>query len=85
MLANVARHAQATAVWLRLHLVDGSLLIEVVDDGVGFDAEAGVRPGHYGIIGLKERARLSGGHLSIESVPGNGTTVQLRLPLEETA
>jgi signal transduction histidine kinase len=85
MLANVARHAEATTVRLRLHLVDGCLLIEVVDDGVGFDAEAAVRPGHYGIIGLRERARLTGGHFSIESAPGNGTTVQLRLPLENTA
>jgi signal transduction histidine kinase len=85
MLANVARHAEATAVWLRLDLVDGCLLIEVVDDGVGFDAQAAVRPGHYGIIGLKERARLTSGHFCIESAPENGTTVQLRLPLEKTA
>ena len=85
MLANVARHAEATTVQLRLHLADGCLLIEVADDGVGFDAEAAVRPGHYGIMGLKERARLTGGHFSIESAPESGTNVQLRLPLEETA
>lgn len=84
MLANVARHAEATAVQLRLHLADGSLVIEVVDDGVGFDAEAAVRPGHYGIIGLKERARLTDGLFSIESTAENGTTVQLRLPVEKT-
>ena len=53
MLENVARHAEATTVQLRLDLSDGSLLIEVEDDGVGFDAEAAVGPGHYGIIGLK--------------------------------
>jgi NarL family two-component system sensor histidine kinase YdfH len=84
-LENVARHAEATTVWLRLHLADRCLLIEVEDDGVGFDAEAAVRPGHYGIIGLKERARLTGGRFSIESAPGDGTNVQLRLPLEKTA
>ena len=84
MLANVARHAEATRVWLRLYLDDGCLLIEVEDDGVGFEADAAVQPGHYGIIGLKERARLTGGRLSIESVLEKGTTVQLRLPLEET-
>jgi signal transduction histidine kinase len=82
MLANVGRHAEATTVWLRLYLSDGSLLIEVVDDGVGFDAEAAVRPGHYGIIGLKERARLTGGHFSVESAPESGTTARLRMPLE---
>jgi NarL family two-component system sensor histidine kinase YdfH len=85
MLANVARHAGATKVRLRLHLADGCLLMEVADDGVGFDVDAAVRPGHYGIIGLKERARLTGGHFSIESAPEYGTTVQLRLPLEKTA
>jgi signal transduction histidine kinase len=84
MLANVARHAQATTVQIRLHMADGCLLIEVEDDGVGFDAEAAVRPGHYGIIGLKERALLTGGHFSIESAPKRGTTALLRLPLEQT-
>ena len=66
-------------------MADDCLLIEVEDDGVGFDAEAAVRPGHYGIIGLKERARLTGGQFSIESGPGNGTSAQMRLPLENTA
>jgi signal transduction histidine kinase len=85
MLANVARHAEATAVRVNLSLAeDGCLQIEVVDDGVGFDVETAVRPGHYGLIGLKERARLTGGHFSITSSPKNGTTALLQLPLEET-
>ena len=84
MLANVAQHAEATTVWLGLRLADGCLLIEVVDNGVGFDVETAVRPGHYGIIGLKERARLTGGHFSINSSPESGTTALLRLPLEKT-
>jgi len=85
MLANVARHAEAKTVQIRIHLAEGFLLIEVADDGVGFDTKAAVGPGHYGIIGLKERARLTGGHFSIESALDTGTTVQLRLPQEETA
>lgn len=84
MLANVAQHAEATMVWLRLRLAGGCLLIEVVDNGVGIDVETAVRPGHYGIIGLKERARLTGGDFSIESWPESGTTALLRLPLEKT-
>jgi signal transduction histidine kinase len=84
MLANVARHAEATTVCVQLRLADGCLLIEVVDNGVGFDVETAVRPGHYGIIGLKERAQLTGGIFSIESSPESGTTALLRLPLEKT-
>ena len=84
ILANIAKHAKATAVSVNLWLEDDSLQIEIVDDGVGFDVETAVRPGHYGIIGLNERARLTGGHLSIHSSPESGTTVLLRLPLEQT-
>lgn len=85
MLANVARHAEATKVCVQLRQVDGCLLMKVVDNGVGFDLETAVRPGHYGIIGLKERAQLTGGDFSVDSVPENGTTVELRLPLEAKA
>lgn len=85
MLANVARHAEATTVCVKLRLAeDGCLLIEVMDDGVGFDVESAVRPGHYGLIGLKERARLTGGYFVIESSPDMGTAALLKLPLEET-
>ncbi|MGD8585372.1 MAG: histidine kinase [Chloroflexota bacterium] len=84
MLANVARHAEATKAWVKLRLADGYLLIEVVDNGVGFDVDTAARPGHYGIIGLKERAQLTGGRFSIESSPESGTTALLSLPLEKT-
>ncbi len=84
MLANVAQHAQASSVSVGLWLEEDSLVIEVVDNGTGFDVETAVRPGHYGIIGMKERARLTGGQLSITSSPGSGTTALLRLLLEKT-
>ena len=84
MLANVARHAEATTVYVTLWLKDGCMLIEVADNGAGFDVETAVRPGHYGLIGLKERARLTGGHFSINSSPTSGTTALLHLPLEKT-
>ena len=83
MLANVARHAEATTVSVNLWLAADCLQIKVEDDGLGFDGETAVQPGHYGLIGLKERARLTGGRFSIESAPGSGTTVQLCLPLEK--
>lgn len=82
-LANVARHARAAHVGVTLAARDGSALVEVHDDGVGFDPRAvAEQAGHYGLVGLRERARLAGGTLEIESAPGAGTTLRLRLPLE---
>jgi NarL family two-component system sensor histidine kinase YdfH len=83
-LANVARHARARRVWVRLAEVNGELEIVVRDDGVGFDsAEVNGRAGHYGLIGLRERARLAGGSLEVASAPGQGATLTLRLPITE--
>jgi NarL family two-component system sensor histidine kinase YdfH len=82
-LTNVARHAQANQVWARLAGVyDDWLEIEVRDDGVGFDPVVMAnRAGHYGLLGMRERARLAGGTLDIKSAPGEGTKLLLRLPL----
>lgn len=79
-LTNIARHAQARRTAVSLHPLDQALAIEVRDDGVGFDL-AQIGAGHYGLIGLRERTRLSGGTLTIESAPGQGTTLKARLPL----
>lgn len=78
-LANIARHAQAQHVWVRLRGMDGEPVLEVQDDGRGFDP-ASVPPAHYGLLGMRERARLAGGALEISSSPGGGTTLRLRLP-----
>jgi NarL family two-component system sensor histidine kinase YdfH len=52
----------------------------VGDDGVGFDPDAAFdQPGHYGLLGMRERARLAGGALTVESVPGAGTRVKIIL------
>jgi len=80
-LSNVARHAQARHVWVRAVARRRTMEIAVGDDGVGFDLGATVgRAGHYGLISLRERARLSGGDLEIASAPGRGTTLHLSLP-----
>jgi two-component system, NarL family, sensor histidine kinase YdfH len=85
-LTNIARHARARQAWVRLAEVNGSLEVLVRDDGVGFDrADADGQAGHYGLIGLRERARLVGGSMEVTSAPGLGTTVALRLPLTEHA
>ena len=79
-LTNIARHAQAQHAAVSLHAIEQALAIEVHDDGVGFDP-AQIGAGHYGLIGLRERARLIGGTLNIESAPGQGTTLKVQLPL----
>lgn len=81
-LANVARHAQASQVWVTVVVENGRLHVQVKDDGTGFDAAANSIPaGHYGLVGLRERARLAGGKLEIESRPGAGTVLRMVVPL----
>ena len=83
-LTNIARHAQGATAAVSLRPIDHAqaLDIEVRDDGVGFDPTQ-IGAGHYGLIGLRERARLIGGTLNIESAPGQGTTLKVRLPISQ--
>jgi NarL family two-component system sensor histidine kinase YdfH len=82
-LTNVARHSQARHVWVQALPVDHTMEIGVRDDGVGFDPAATGQVGHYGLLGLRERARLVGGRLEVTSAPGLGTALRLFLPLED--
>ena len=76
-LSNVARHAQATAVWLTVEEENGRYHLTLHDNGQGFDPHQPVPAGHYGLLGLRERARLVGTPFSIDSQPGAGTTLRL--------
>ena len=80
-LTNIARHAHAKLVSLRVVGVSGELEIEIRDDGVGFNPRA-LQPGRYGLLGMRERLRLAGGQLDIQSEPGQGTRLLIRFPLE---
>jgi signal transduction histidine kinase len=81
-LQNALRHAAARRVDLRLACEHGGLVLEVRDDGIGFDPRApGVRSSRLGLGSMEERARRIGGRLEIESEPGAGTTVRLEAPL----
>jgi signal transduction histidine kinase len=88
-LTNVARHARARRVNVRLRLRDGALRLVVRDDGAGFNPEATLRRGvngeGLGLLGMRERAALLGGRVSIHSSPGRGTEVRLIVPLEQAA
>jgi signal transduction histidine kinase len=77
-LRNIERHAGASHLRLSLLTNAAHLLLQIEDDGIGFDP-ATLRPGHFGLVGLKEQAQMIGAELSIESAPERGTTLRLAL------
>jgi signal transduction histidine kinase len=82
-MANVVRHAAANAVRLTLSFGPRRLRVAVADDGRGFAVQPDFRSysGHWGLVGMQERAEQIGGSLRVRSVPPRGTTVTLELPL----
>jgi signal transduction histidine kinase len=79
-LNNVAKHSRARRVELILERRPDCVLLIVEDDGVGFvDANGGNTRRGYGLVGMQERAALVGASLEIESTPGKGTTVLVRM------
>jgi signal transduction histidine kinase len=79
-LSNIARHARATRAEVIIGTEDGNLLLEFTDNGRGFDPDA-VRPtNHQGLANMRGRARAMGGTLAIDSEPGAGTRIIVRLP-----
>lgn len=79
-LTNIARHAGATRVSIRLFHEGGSVSLEVRDNGRGIGADRLYGAGSLGILGMRERAVLLGGEFRIAGEPGNGTTVRVRIP-----
>ena len=82
-LANVADHAQAKNVWLRLRQDHGQLMLSIRDDGCGFAPDVTGKENHFGLLGMHERAEMAGGKLSVESQPGKGTQVTFRFGEEQ--
>lgn len=79
-VTNALRHADARRIAIRIGSDGGALVLDVVDDGRGLP-EDWQRPGHFGVRGMRERARALGGELEIENRREGGTRVQARLPL----
>jgi signal transduction histidine kinase len=86
-LSNVARHAAANRVDVYFQFNDEEVSLTVRDDGKGFivpESPAEMAPsGHFGLLGVQERAETIGARLQIESEPGQGTLIQVDLSLEE--
>jgi signal transduction histidine kinase len=81
-LTNARRHSGARNVRVCLRVEEGDLVAEVADDGGGFGAESD--PG-VGMSSMRERALRLGGELEVESVPGEGTRVRLRVPMHDAS
>ena len=87
-LTNVMRHAQASRVDLTVQPAPDGVRLQVRDNGQGFDADAALAVAgrvSMGLLSMQERAQLAGGRLTIQSVPGTGTTVDLWLPRQAQA
>ena len=85
-LNNVIRHAQATAVTIRLHKAGKQLRCTIRDNGVGFDPSVLKKPGRQsglGLLGIQERLQALHGELRVEAASGRGTKLYIQVPLEE--
>jgi signal transduction histidine kinase len=80
-LANIAKHARASRVWLSLRGEDGEVVLQVIDNGQGFDAGATPALLGHGLSNIVERGHAIGANVEIASGLGDGTTVTVRLPL----
>jgi len=84
-LTNVAKHSKARHVQVRLRRSAGTVWLVVRDNGAGFETAGPRKRESYGLMGIRERAYLLGGTFSLESAPGEGTTVELQFPESEPA
>ena len=83
-LSNARQHAQASRILVTLTFDEGQIVLHVEDNGRGFQPPVRLselsHSGHFGLIGMYERAQLAGGQLSVQSTPGEGTAVEVRFP-----
>jgi signal transduction histidine kinase len=85
-LTNIVRHAHATRAWVELKCDDGWVILQIEDDGLGFEPAAALddadRPAGWGLVGIQERVRLADGEVRIHSEPGKGTRLIVKVPFE---
>jgi len=80
-VVNATRHARARQITLRVTRSESEIHLRVEDDGTGFEP-ADVRGDRFGLVGMRERARLLGGSLTVESAPDAGTAIEVRVPID---
>src|ERR1019366_5149707 len=86
-LTNVIKHARANLAGIELEFGAEQVTLQIKDNGIGFAPEHAVGPneGHFGLLGMSERAKRLEGHLKVWSEPGKGTAVRVEIPLEPPA
>jgi signal transduction histidine kinase len=87
-LTNVARHAQASRVEVNIQKLPEGIRMEIKDDGISFKVERvlyGNGGKRLGLLGMRERLEMVGGHFDVESAPGKGTTITAQIPLHRAA
>ncbi|KRM97764.1 sensor histidine kinase [Loigolactobacillus rennini] len=84
LLSNTLRHSKAKTLEVYLKQVEQTVVLKVVDDGVGFDLKKSRHAGSYGLSNIRERAASIGGTVKIISFPQQGTSVEIRVPLVQT-
>lgn len=86
-LTNVIKHSEATRATIELDYGPQNVALHIHDNGHGFeqDKSAGPGQGHFGLLGISERAKRLGAQLSISSEPGLGTTVRIQVPIEQNS
>ena len=85
-LNNIAKHSKATLVKVHFRKESNKLILEIIDNGIGFDKNNSGRQDSYGMIGMKERVVLLDGKLNIVSEIGKGASVRVEIPwnIEQT-
>jgi len=86
-LANIIKHSGATAAAIALDYGPQQVVLEIKDNGRGFEPQKSPGPGegHFGLLGMSERVKRLGGNLSVSSEPGRGTTIRVEVPVEQDA
>lgn len=85
-VTNLASHSQAESAYISLEFRERGIVVQVEDDGIGFDLSQVFTSGHakdsVGLLGMKERAELLGGKLTIDTEPGKGSRIAVEIPIE---
>jgi signal transduction histidine kinase len=86
-LTNVIKHSEGTTATIELDYGPQNVALQITDNGRGFDQEksAGPSQGHFGLLGISERAKRLGAELSVSSEPGRGTTVRIQVPINQNS